>query len=302
MTPFVLSLIFGIGIVFQALLFVGDFWNPIKIKSVGTAAGASFMGMLPGKHERDYVGDIYFHMCSCFVIFAFVIFANFKKEILPRIGETCLLSYSLILWLLLFPKEGINSAFDKVAMVISVLPTLGVLVISFTLVQWNFTVNLICYIWFLVLTLTIYAVQISFGELAFLFNPNDSPASPAHLFLTGMSFTYLSASVFYLYILIPIQKKHQTREERMKQWREDAGLMASRFIDYRMTPVQALFILVLQGGFYALNHYLRLLPVPMVVSISIILVPYLYSIAFSRAQARVLKRAGRRPAAPEALE
>ena len=61
--------------------------------------------------------------------------------------------------------------------------------------------------------------------------------------------------------------------ERMKIWRQDAHLMASRFSDYRMTASQALSIILIQGGLYALNYQFRWIPVPMMMNLSLLALP-----------------------------
>ena len=244
--PLVLSLCFGAGIILQSILFISRAWTIEKFQKILTHMGMSLIGMFPGKHERDYFADIYFHVSFCFVIFAAFILGTFKKEILPRVSESSLLSYSLIFWLLILNRFDPNSTFDKTIVLLAALPTLCTLFIAFTLYHWSFKVNLSCYIWFLILVLAIYVLQISFGELGFLFGHRSDQSDLAQILLTGMSFTYLTASVFYLYILIPLQGKNKTEEERMEIWWEDARLMASRFVGYRMTPIQAAFILVVQ--------------------------------------------------------
>jgi len=278
--PFILSLVFGVGIIFQSLLFISNQWTLEKMRLILKHMGISLAGMFPGKNERHYVEDIYFHITICFILFAGFIFATFKKEILPRITEASLLSYSLIFWYLFLSRYDPHSAFDRTVVLLAALPTLGTLVIAFTLIHWSFKVNLSCYIWYLILVLAISILQISFGALAFIFGHRTDQFELWQILLTGMSFTYLSASMFYLYILIPVQGKNQTKEERMQIWQEDARLMASRFVDYRMPPVQAAIILILQGGLYALNHTYRWFPMPLMVNLSVVVLPVFFSFIF----------------------
>lgn len=272
-----LSLAFGAGIVLQTLLFVfaSDAENPLG--RVGIAAAAGLLGLTPGKHERSYA--LHFHIAYCFVIYAFVVFAQFKKEILARVSESNLLVNSLTLWYLGATFLGRGHSWDAFA-ALAALPTLGTLVIAFTIREWSFPVRLSCYVWFLVLTLAISTFQLRFGDLAFLFFSRPRLPDPFNVFLTGMVAAYLGASLFYLYILIPIAGKNQTQAARMIQWREDAHLMASRFADYRMTAAEALQIVAVQGGLYALNYREGWLSPVTIMNLSMIGLPLLFQLWF----------------------
>lgn len=289
--PLLLSLCFGSGIILQILLFVNYDWSLEKAKRLLKSAGIGLLGILPGKHESHYVHNIYFHVCFCFVIFAVSVIAFYKKEILPAVTECSLLSYSLIFWFDFLRIFNPESGFDRTIFLVALIPSLFTLVVAFTVRTWSFKVNLFCYVWFLFLIFGIYVIQVSFGELAFIFNPeNVKPTYLPHLFLTGMSFTYLTASCFYLYILVPIQGKNQTREQRMKIWRADAQMMAGRFVDYRMTALQALFILLLQGGIYASDLAYGWMPAPLLVNLSVILLPLVFSLVFRKVAPSDLKK------------
>lgn len=261
-----LSLIFGAGVVAETLILVlSGGGNP---RTLLLAALVGVLGLLPGKNENHY--DLYFHVALCFVVFAFTAFCIYKKEIMAHVSESSLLVNSLTLWYLCMAFLGGSGRW--LVMGLAALPTLGTLIVAFTLREWSFKAKLACYVWFLLLTAANTCFQVGFGNFGFLFSRDFRP-NPIDLFMTGMAFTLLASSLFYVYILIPIQGKHETKEHRMKQWREDAHAMAGCFADYRLTAPQALQIVGLQLGFYGVNHWAHFMLPRMAMNVSMVLLP-----------------------------
>ncbi len=128
--------------------------------------------------------------------------------------------------------------------------------------------------------LAISCFQIRFGNMSFVWTSSYDPPGPFSLFLTGMAFSYLIGSLFYIYILIPLNHKHQTSEQRMVIWRQDAHLMASCFADYQMTAPQALTIIVCQGGLYFVNHLRHLVSATVMMNVSLLALPYVFDFLF----------------------
>jgi hypothetical protein len=272
-----LSFIFGAGVVAQTVLFIRDCPAETLLPRVGLAALVGLGGLLPGKHERDY--QLHFHVCYCFVIFAFMIFGQFKKEIMARVSESSLLGNSLVFWYLCVTFFD-GTAPQRTIMGLAVLPTLATLVVAFTIREWSFPIRLCCYIWFLALMLAISCFQVGFGNMSFIWSAKFSPPGPFSLFLTGMAFAYLVGSLFYIYILIPLAGKNETQEHRMITWREDAHLMASCFADFQMTAPQAFSIIVCQGGLYFLNYRFQWVSVPVALNLSLLGLPYVFNFLF----------------------
>jgi hypothetical protein len=272
-----LSFIFGAGIVAQTFLFI--FSSPAKNRGsrMAIAAGMGVCGLMPGRNEHNY--ELHFHICYCFIFYAIMVFVQFKKEIMARVGESNLLVNSLAFWYLCVSAFNHGSA-QTTLMALAALPTLGTLVIAFTIRDWSFPVRLSCYVWFLVLTVAIGCFQVRFGNMSFIWTDKYSPPKAFSLFLTGMAFAYLAANLFYIYILIPIADKHQTHEQRMVVWREDANLMASRFADYQMTVSEAFAIIALQGGLYILNYWFRWVSTGVMMNLSIIGLALLFQLLF----------------------
>ena len=271
-----LSLVFGAGIVAQMLIYVLS--SGAGLGRLGFAFLFGLLGLMPGKNERDY--ELHFHLAYCFVVFAFMAFAQYKKEIMARVSESSLLASSLTFCYLCLSFLG--GPRRELVLALAALPVAGTLIVAFTIREWSSATKLGCYIWFLVLAGANTAFQIRFGNLAFLFTL-DYAAPPAFdLFMTGMAMTILFASLFYVYILIPVADKHETQEHRMARWREDAGEMVSRFSDYRLTADQAATIVLLQGGLYAANDYFGWLSPGIMMNVSIAILPLVFQLLFYR--------------------
>lgn len=272
-----LSFIFGAGIVAQTVLFIRNCPPETLLRRVGFAALMGLMGLMPGKHETDY--QLHFHVCYCFIVYAFMVFAQFKDDIMARVSESSLLGNSLVFWYLCVSFFD-GTAPEKTIMAAAVFPTLATLVIAFTVRDWSFPVKLSCYVWFLMLMLAISIFQIRFGYVSFIWTAKYEAPSPFGVFFTGMAFAYLVGSLFYIYILIPIDGKNQSHEERMFIWRQDAHKMAGCFADYQMTAPQALSIIVCQGGLYFINHHYKWVSVPVMMSLSMIVLPFMFDLSF----------------------
>jgi hypothetical protein len=274
-----LSLVFGAGVVAQSLVFVlGS--GQTRLVGLGAAAFIGLFGMLPGKHENVY--EPHFHLALCFILYAFAVFAQFKKEIMARVSQSNLLVNSLTLWFLCASFLGGESR--VLMMSLAALPTLGTLIVAFTIREWSFPVKLACYVWFLLLTIANCCFQVRFGNLAFLFLDSFAPPNPIDLFMTGMAFTVMAASLFYVYLLIPLQRKNETWEARTARWREDAHAMAGCFADYRLTAPEAMQIIVVQGSIYALNHWARWMLPGVMMNVSMVVLPLGFQLLFRRRQ------------------
>jgi len=271
-----LSLLFGAGVVAQTALYV--LRSPSGLSGLGIAALAGLFGLIPSGRERSY--DLHFHLMVCFLIYACTVFAQYKKEIMARVSQSSLLVNSLTFWYVcVFYLGGARQAF---LMSLAALPTLGTLIVAFTVREWGFKMRLACYVWFLILAAANSSFQVRFGNLSFLFFESYAPPHALDLFLTGMSFTILFASLFYVYILIPFREKRETKEQRAKRWRADAHAMASHFVDYRMTAAQAAQIVTLQCGLYILNYWTGWVSPGVMMDVSIVVFPAAVSLLYVR--------------------
>ena len=75
--------------------------------------------------------------------------------------------------------------------------------------------------------------------------------------------------------LIPIPGKHQPMRDRIKEWKEDAQMMAGNFSDEQTPPGAMLAIRGAVAVLLAANSYLKILTIPEVTTIMLVATSYL---------------------------
>jgi hypothetical protein len=261
-----LCLWFGLGVLFQALFFVRSRAD-LKVLAICLLIG--LCGMIPGKHEHNYA--LYRHMLFGFGFFSFMSAIFFKNELMPIISEKLVLFYTLIFWYAFFSFVYKSTYFHNILLSIFLVPTIGTILIAFIKQKLNFTLKLCFYSWFVCVVLLMGVFQFSYGNIVIFFkekgiywlNSWDS-------IFAGMAFFYIVANVAYLYQLIPIPAKHQSMKSRMEQWHEFTTFTVNRYEDDQLTYIQALLIIVIQGGLLFLNYQYHLLDPNLVINLMIL--------------------------------
>ena len=95
------------------------------------------------------------------------------------------------------------------------------------------------------------------------------------LFLKGISSFYIIICIMQLSRLIPIPGKHQPMRDRIKEWKEDAQMMAGKFSDEQTPPGAMLAICGAVAALLAANSYLKILTIPEVTTIMLVATSYL---------------------------
>jgi hypothetical protein len=272
-SPFLLSLFFGLGVVSQAYLLVR---HQISFKSfLKRVLGCfllSFFICLRVFLEIE-VKQIYISVFTFFLIFSILFGVFSKNEILPEISEQTLLSFTLVFWYIFFTHfHRINYLFW-----LALLPSLGVLIISFVSAKLGFVWKLFFYTWFLLMIVFSNIFYFSFGNLSFFFNPEKiKKLSPIDVFLTGMVFLYLVSHVWYILELVPYRHR-RSRKEMIAEWKEHAQLLIGKYSDFQLLPIHSFFIILFGGGILLLNYFLKILPDDLIISLSILIIPQLIS-------------------------
>lgn len=258
---------FGLGVLLQAVLLMRNDWNWSRL---ALCLGTGMVGFLPGKHEHTY--EPLWHIFFFFCIFSFVFAMSFKEDILPSISEKILLSYTLVFWYSFFSFFYRGSFIHQFLFFMFLVPSMATVFIAYIKSTLNFWGKLFFYTWFLVIVISLGLFRFSFGHLSLFFNKHHSPLiGTADCLLTGMAFLYLVVNATYIWELIPIPGKHQSWENRMKEWHELTNLMTQRCDDRQPTHLNTTLILLLQGGGLFINYQYQLVPPGILMNILILL-------------------------------
>ncbi len=258
-----LSLIFGVGVAAEVLLLTIPSFKLRRLWRLALAVVAGGLGFVIGRNEDTSV--LHAHVLIGFACFAVAAFILLKEEILPRVSESNLLLSTLVFWYLWRTVDAPREVLVALAAA-AILPTAGTLVVAMIVRDWGFRVRLLCYVWFLVLSSAISVLLLRFGDLSFAYLGSFDPPNLLSLFLTGMSVTYLAASVFYIWTLIPILGR--------ADWWEDARGMAGRFADYEMRIPEVALTILVPGGIFLLNSQYHWIPVTLLASAALVMQRY----------------------------
>lgn len=276
-----LSLIFGAGVVAEVLLLTVPGFRLRRIWRLALAVVAGGLGFLVARSAEPGL----FHVQAVVAVAAFAVaaFLLLKNEILPRVSESSLLLGSLVFWYLIANTDAPREIVYALAGA-AILPTLGTMVIAVLIHEWGFKVRLLFYLWFLLLSSAISVLLLRLGDLSFIVNESFNPPNLLNLFGTGMCFTYLAASVFYIWTLVPFFVRG-----RLQAWWGDGKLMASRFADYEMKLPEVALTILVPGGLFYLNSQYHAVPVALLASAALVLQRY---------GSRLIRGGPERPASP----
>lgn len=225
-----------------------------------------------------------------FCMFAFFLAWMYQEDILPLIGETALLSYTVIFW------YGVGSSFyegghDHVAlMALCALPTCAVLYTGFVRERHGFWWKLLLYVWFLTIVITLQVQFFPFWNLSIFDEHMDvSWQGPLECLLAGMAALCLVVNATWLFLLIPIPARGQSFRDRMREWQMLTDLMTKRVADEQASYAEATLTISIIGGLLLLNHVFTWLPRPMAISIAILATAFLLTSQPSRPSRNTLE-------------
>ena len=263
---FELSLIFGAGAVAEVLLLTIPGFRLRRIWRLALAVAAGALGYLAGRALEPDLRHV--QVLAAVAAFALAAFLLLKNEILPRVSESSLLLGTLVFWYLVANVDASREVVYALAAA-AILPTLGTAVIAVVIHHWGFRVRLLCYLWFLIVSAATSVLLLRFGDLTFTVTGSFDPPNLVSLLATGMGITYLAASVFYIWTLLPVFGRG-----RVEKWWGDAEIMASRFADYEMRLPEVVLTILVPGGLFYLNSQSHVIPVTLLASAALVLQRY----------------------------
>lgn len=274
-------ILFSLGVILQAIILtIGkiDIDNLIKICLI--LVGSFVLSFLITIEYENSFNNVTLYAFFIF-IFSFLFAIYLKEAILPEINELTILSYSLIFWYIFLTHFDFK---PTIGVVLALMATVGTFIIAFINFKLHLFWKLFFYIWFLIIDVFLIFSQFSFGNLALLLYQNNSVTELGGLdsLLMGMSFQLLVAFSVYIFELIPVPRRGQLLENRIKEVEQHITLLTSKYSDVQLNPIIALLIIAFQISVFVLNYYFKLLPDYILINFSIISTPQVSSFFLNR--------------------
>lgn len=198
----------------------------------------------------------------------------FKSEVLPNITEQTVLSYTILFWYVMLAYIHPTSGFWRYLSLLALIPSAASVVNAFVWRTLRPGFKLFFYVWFIIVVVVLTYSQFSFGHLSVVWKGVVPEAStPADLFFTGMVCIYLGINIFYLWELIPFPGKYQKMEDKIRQCKEHAKIMVSKYLDIQLTHTRAILLLLVEAGGLTLNFHLKLVSDYLLINILLLFMP-----------------------------
>lgn len=256
-------------------------WSAL-LKTIISAAGFSFLALLPGKNEHDYKLEFHVWLIPYCFIFTFSFFSIVfnKNKVTAHLTEgiTLLQSVAMAYWVIDLHIYETTSIFVKVLMVICLLFAIFTLFNAFTPTILSRTTRLTLSIWSSFIML-IFAID-NIYEL-YQNEPIESATNLPNGFLVGIQFFLLGVSTIYivqnfLMLLYFLPRRHRFFNDRYyKEIKELEDEHINRYSSNQVNIIQALFCILITGGLFYLNYDYRFLPRQFAIWILFIAFPYL---------------------------
>lgn len=244
------------------------------------ASSTFFAAILLFFFMNDWLRSEKFFLSGAFLIFAFifswVFWLRSKKEILTEIDESQILYITLVFWYTLivyFYKE-----LSVFLILILLLPSFGVLFLSFTSFKLSFSWKIFFSVWFIILMIFLEAFYFFYGivpQIGKISTLED--LSSFHSILFGISCSYVINHLFYCLSLIGISGEGG---DVIENWKKNVRLIVSRYSDKQLKPIYSFWVIILQGSVLFLNHFLKIFSDFTVINFSLLLIPQFISFLY----------------------
>ena len=259
-----LALWIGVGVALQTLYLVRA---SINLGHLATCAAFTLVFLV----GNFIVGGASLHpfiLVCAYALFAFLLAAVCKEEILPVVTEQLLLAYTVIFWYALVVFFYRGTQVQKLLLSFLALPSGLTLYVAFVRPPLRFWSKLSLYVWFLAIVVSLALLQFPYGSLGVLLRGRTAPSWPGPFdgIVTGAALTYLVVNATYLYLLI----QRRSHGHRSILWDEMTSLMTQRTDSRGPTHLQALIIVAALGGALLANYAYRSLPDALAVNLGIV--------------------------------
>jgi hypothetical protein len=268
-------------------------WSTLLWVALGSFV-FSFLGFLPGKHERVYILEDHIQMWPYGFLFFFVVFAiSFNKDkTIARLTEgiTLMQSIAVVYWVIDLHLYETNSSFVKVLMVIGLLFSVFSLFNAFTPFILSRTNRLTLSIWSCVIMVLFAADNIyqtyQTEDIEVISSIPYGLLIGLQFFLLGICSIYIAQNFFMLMMFLP-GKGTFFNAQYFRDLRELKDDHIKRYSDKQVSLLHSLFCLVITGGVFYLNYKYQVLPRNIAIWTVFVVFPFiLYFFDFATQQNR----------------
>jgi hypothetical protein len=258
---------FALGVGLEVFLLIGRDLNGLKM--LGAVAAGLFVTFLTV--DNDPAGPP-FYLLWGIIGFAVTFSLLFKDDVLPRINEEIVLSYTLIFWYVFQRNYAADPRAQLIGAGLMFAPLVALVCLAVSDAALTAVWKLALYAWFLISVVGIGVLAFPPERIAMFIPSRELPwMTRSDATLAGMGFLYLAASATYLFYLLPLPAKDQLWEERMKAWHAFVALLLQRTDGDPLRRNAMLAVLLGEGGILAVNYRTLWIPDGLLVNTFIIL-------------------------------
>jgi len=249
-------------------------WRMFFFSLVVAVVGGLFVAIKTSGERFGILGGAM--VVPCFVAY------YYRKALLPHVNEKILLTHTIIVWYAFFAlvySPGWSYYLLAPVLAFLAMPTLATLWLAFTNRQLSFDFKLFFYSWYLMIVILVVLFQSSFNYA--LFFMGDAGMLTRTVFetaLAGMVFCYMFLHVVYSFQMLPLKRKGETQDEADRRWHGWVDMMTGRYDDMaQLAPIHSLLLVLIVGGFLALNYHYKFISASTVINLGIVILPSLMS-------------------------
>lgn len=253
------------GVLFEAQRLF-EKWSTLLGSVLGSFV-LSFIGFLPGKHEKVYVFENHIQIWPYIFLLIFIIITITinKDKTIARITEgiTLMQSIAVVYWVIDLHLYETNSSFVKILMAIGLLFSAFSFFNAFTPIVLSRSNRLILSIWSCIL-MVLFAVDNIYRtyqseDIEVISNIPYGLLVGLQFFLLGICSIYIAQNFFMLMGFLPGRNTFFNTQyfRDVKELKEDH---INRYSDKQVSFLHSLFCLVVTGGAFYLNYHYQILP------------------------------------------
>lgn len=252
-----------LGTILQALRYVRSFKD---LKVLFGCIGIALLGLLPGKHERDYRFDE--HLIIVAGWFTLAIAFVFRKRIIGTLTEQYLLHVNIIYAYFLLTHFSWYQASDL--LLVALFPSIHTLILICLKQPFKTGINILSFLWFFLMNI-VMLIGSFVHFFVILIQSGSTGISLWEALTLGPAFFLLIAYSFYIWSLVPIPGKHQSFKQRLVQVKQFIRELDRAYDNVQLRRRHACLIILIEGGLLWMNWIFKFTSATIAINVSLIL-------------------------------